>query len=138
MQELLVAVNCIREPIGSTVTSEMSDVTEYKTTLVIRFSQKIQNFIKMAKNLDSFKTLCGNDRLALIKYGCVENLCMRSLQYYDLTHEYWTIYAGNDTSIRVKMDFFATCEPFLCDPHRNYFSKIGPEWDSDPNIIDLY
>ncbi|CAG2162335.1 unnamed protein product [Oppiella nova] len=94
MQELLVAVNCIREPIGSTITSEMSDVTEFKTTLVIRFSQKIQNFIKMAKNLDSFKTLCGDDRLALIKYGCVENLCMRSLQYYDLTHEYWTIYAN--------------------------------------------
>ncbi|CAG2173132.1 unnamed protein product [Oppiella nova] len=137
MNELLITMNYIREPMGCTVTWELSDVTQYKSVMVMRFAQSIQDFIKMVKKLDSFKTLCGDDRLSLIKYGCVENLCMRSLQYYDLTHEYWTLYAGNDSSILLKTEFFATCEPSLLNPYKNYFSKIGPEWDSDHNIIDL-
>ncbi|CAG2107505.1 unnamed protein product [Medioppia subpectinata] len=137
IRELLTAMNWIREPTGGMITGELADPMQYKMTMATRFNKLIQNFTKMTKQLNSFNNLCGNDMIALIKYGCVENIMMRSVQYYNHRDRYWTICADNKSSFILKMDFIAKCEPLIGDSYIRYFDIMCPEWDSDRLIVDL-
>ncbi|CAG2103564.1 unnamed protein product [Medioppia subpectinata] len=137
IRELLIAMNWIREPTGGAITGELADPMQYKMTMVNRFNKLIQNFTKMTKQLNSFNNLCGDDMIALIKYGCVENIMMRSVQYYNHMDRYWTICADNKSSFILKMDFTAKCEPMIGDSYIRYFDIMCPEWDSDRLIVDL-
>ncbi|CAG2103563.1 unnamed protein product, partial [Medioppia subpectinata] len=137
IRELLTAVKWIREPTGNTITGELADLVQYKMTMATRFDRLIQNFIKMTKQLNPFNNLCGNDMIALIKYGCIENLLMRSLEYYNQKDRYWTINTGCNSSLLLKLDFTAKCEPLMGDCYIRYFEIMCPEWDSDELIMDL-
>ncbi|CAG2107506.1 unnamed protein product [Medioppia subpectinata] len=137
IRELLTALKWIREPTGNTVIAELDDPVQYKMTMAARFNTLILNFIQMTKQLNPFNNLCGNDMIALIKYGCIENLLMRSLEYYNPKDRYWTINTDHNSSLLLKLDFTAKCEPFLGDCYIRYFDIMCPEWDSDELIMDL-
>uniref|UniRef100_A0A0P4WMZ4 Nuclear receptor domain-containing protein n=1 Tax=Scylla olivacea TaxID=85551 RepID=A0A0P4WMZ4_SCYOL len=51
----------------------------------------IRRLIKMAKRISSFKTLCQEDQIALLKGGCTEMMILRSVCAYDPDKDSWKV-----------------------------------------------
>ncbi|CAG2167282.1 unnamed protein product, partial [Oppiella nova] len=100
------------------------------------YNREIQNLISLSKNLNTFQDLCENDRIALIKYGCTDIICLRSVAYYNQPNEYWTLVMDTNNSFIVKVDILKP-KGDLYYGFKNYLNKIYFEWDSDPIILDL-
>ncbi|CAG2172778.1 unnamed protein product, partial [Oppiella nova] len=54
--------------------------------------KEIRNVITLSKNLSTFQNICENDKIALVKYGCIDIICLRSLSFYNKSNEYWNIF----------------------------------------------
>ncbi|CAG2103174.1 unnamed protein product [Medioppia subpectinata] len=68
-----------------------------------------------------------NRDLALIKYGCLEILVLRSSILYDINTDYWTMAYNSDDQ---RVDSFKLVA-------LNYLTKIVSEWNRDYIILDL-
>ncbi|CAG2170573.1 unnamed protein product [Oppiella nova] len=132
--ELFSAINFIREP---TLPLEpvVTDMMNFKMAMVFKLDKEIRNFITVAQNVAEFDSLCENDRIALVKYGSVEIISMRMIQFYNVAAQSWTIFVDKNNWIVSRMDMLKS-EPIKAI-FRNSFGKIGNEWDSDPIILDL-
>jgi hypothetical protein len=91
LQEVLFAMNSIREPINTTIKGEITDIKECEIMINKLYAKEIQNFVRMSSSLSDFKSLCHSDQIALIKYGFIEIQNVRSGSFYDLQTESWTI-----------------------------------------------
>ncbi|CAG2167279.1 unnamed protein product [Oppiella nova] len=72
----------------------MTDLLQWYAIIDWFYSKDILKLIAMSKNLSAFDSMCDNDKIALVKYGWFEILCLRSLTYYcrSGTHDIWNIY----------------------------------------------
>jgi len=89
--ELFSAINFIREP-TLPIEPVVTDMMNFKMAMVFKLDKEIRNFITVAQNLAEFDSLCENDRIALVKYGSVEIIGMRMIQFYNMAAQSWTIF----------------------------------------------
>ncbi|CAG2117904.1 unnamed protein product [Medioppia subpectinata] len=134
LSEMFKAINFIREP-PLPESPRVSDMVNFKVAMVYKLEKEIRNFISVAQNVAEFECLCENDRIALVKYGSVEIICMRLIQFYNTEAQSWTIKMGTDNWILSKVDMFK--HEAMKVIFGNCFKKISDEWDSDPYILDL-
>ena len=55
------------------------------------YEKGIRSLIEATKMLGVFQNICENDRIALVKYGSIDIICLRSILCYDLDNESWMI-----------------------------------------------
>ncbi|CAG2176243.1 unnamed protein product, partial [Oppiella nova] len=132
--ELFNAINFIREPSLPTQ-PVISDILNLKVAMVQKLDNEIRRFINVAQNVSEFGYLCENDRIALIKYGAIEIICLRLIQFYNFDARHWTLFMERNKWILSKLDQLRS--ESLKRGFRTGFAKIGDEWDSDPIILDL-
>jgi hypothetical protein len=84
LTELFSAISLIREP---TTAKRVVEVVVYPQqmmgNLAARFEREIKKVVYFIKNLTGFRDVCENDQIALVKYGAIEVLNMRSIVYYN-------------------------------------------------------
>ncbi|CAG2102087.1 unnamed protein product [Medioppia subpectinata] len=69
---------------------ELMNLNEITDTCNKYWDRDVEDLISLTKNINSFNSLCFNDQLALIKYGCFEILILRYSIHYDINTDYWT------------------------------------------------
>ena len=47
----------------------------------------------MTKKINSFRNMCQEDQIALLKGGCTEMMILRSAMQYDVDHAKWKVNA---------------------------------------------
>ncbi|XP_054169196.1 nuclear hormone receptor HR96-like [Oppia nitens] len=133
--QLFYAINYIREPNLSELQPVITNSLNFKAAMAVKLDKEIRNFITVAQKVPEFDSLCENDRIALVKYGSVEVLCMRMIQFYNNEDQCWTIMIDKNNWILSKIDQFKNAG--VKAVFRSCFSKIADEWDSDSIILDL-
>ncbi|CAG2103175.1 unnamed protein product [Medioppia subpectinata] len=99
----------------------------------------IKGLIRFTKDLSTFSNICGNDQLALIKYGCFEILMLKYTMLYDINTDYWTWASSTVGPIvgAFKLDVLKYEKHNLYNHYKEYFYKVIPEWCQDYVIMDL-
>ncbi|XP_054169177.1 vitamin D3 receptor-like [Oppia nitens] len=101
------------------------------------WEQYIQNVIDFSMNLSSFHDICVNDRIALVKYGCVDIICLRIIDCYKHSEETWNIVLNREQSVIVAMDKLKLIRRDIYNIYKMYFNKIFCECESDIILLDL-
>lgn len=79
LQELLRANNILKEPLPSNAISNPTQLLD-----VIKMTDfAIRRLISMSKKISSFKNLCQEDQIALLKGGCTEMMVLRSVMSFN-------------------------------------------------------
>ncbi|CAG2179236.1 unnamed protein product [Oppiella nova] len=137
LQELLNATHIFTEhevPVAPepTVARDSHDIY---TVVGVNLERQVMCAVQMFQNLGTFDTLCENDRISLIKYGCFIMFCMRSLPAYDYSSDHWTYPIDNENSMILtlyQMFPYAYSMAF-----KRVFHSLSQELDSDPVVLDL-
>ncbi|CAG2100003.1 unnamed protein product [Medioppia subpectinata] len=103
----------------------------------IFYDKEVKNVITLSKSLSTFERICDNDRIALVKYGCMDILCLRSVTSYDTINEYWRIVLNEEISFLMRADILKSIRNDVYMIYIDYFTSICHELDSDPIILDL-
>ncbi|CAG2165906.1 unnamed protein product [Oppiella nova] len=131
LQEVLFAMNSIREPINTTIRGEITDIKECEIMINKLYAKEIQNFVKMSSSLSDFKSLCGSDQIALIKYGSIEIQNVRSGSFYDLQTESWTINLDENDALILSLSLLEPHMITTYNAYKSFFPKIVPVLDND-------
>ncbi|XP_018564592.1 nuclear hormone receptor HR96 isoform X2 [Anoplophora glabripennis] len=97
------------------------------TALVIR------RLIKMAKKINSFKNMCQEDQVALLKGGCTEIMILRSAMNYDPKKQTWNI--PSQDNITLNVDVLKLAKGNIYQEHERFIKTFDPKWRVDENII---
>ncbi|CAG2100007.1 unnamed protein product [Medioppia subpectinata] len=117
----------------------LTDMIDVNSTCLLMLDRDVDDMLKFTKNLDSFRNLCFNDQLALIKYGCLEMLLLRYSILYDIKTDYWTWVwkTDNMTAGTFKLDVYKPEKRNMYVHYKNYLHKLLPEWNRDYIVLDL-
>ncbi|CAG2100008.1 unnamed protein product [Medioppia subpectinata] len=99
----------------------------------------VEDLISSTKNLMSFNSLCFNDQLALIKYGCLELIILRFSTFYNINTDYWTCARKSDIEnvCGFKLTAIKEEKRDLYWFYKDYLPKVNTECDQDCIILDL-
>lgn len=97
----------------------------------------IRRLIKMAKRISSFKTLCQEDQIALLKGGCTEMMILRSVCAYDPDKDSWKIQQDHSKTQDIKLKVLKAAPGNVYEEHKRFILAFEPEWRKDPHIIFL-
>ncbi|XP_045130825.1 nuclear hormone receptor HR96-like [Portunus trituberculatus] len=97
----------------------------------------IRRLIKMAKRISSFKTLCQEDQIALLKGGCTEMMILRSVCAYDPDKDSWKIQQDHSKTQDIKLKVLKAAPGNVYEEHKRFILAFDPEWRKDPHIIFL-
>ncbi|CAG2163399.1 unnamed protein product [Oppiella nova] len=136
LAELLNATQKIRDPV-SKVTSEATVYPEVRQTFAIKGEQEIKRFALMCRHLSAFTGICDEDKISLLKAGCVEIVPMRSLIAYNNERQYWAIVLDSNNTTIITLESLKKCNQNVYEINKNFFTKFGGEWDFDSIILDL-
>ncbi|CAG2104769.1 unnamed protein product [Medioppia subpectinata] len=89
--ELIGASNQLMIPLNP-MHGQFNCVGDLKRMNCYTLEREIGNVTSFCRRLPYFNHLCQNDQLALIKYGAVEIINMRSVLYFDQHEHYWNIF----------------------------------------------
>ncbi|CAG2167278.1 unnamed protein product, partial [Oppiella nova] len=115
----------------SEITTQIDNYPQLYPILDKFFDKEIRNCITLSKNLSTFEVMCENDRLSLVKYGCVDIMCLRSAAYYHRLNEYWTIFLDQNHSFLIKLDVMKYVKIDMYYVYKTHFTRICSECDSD-------
>ncbi|XP_013790291.1 nuclear hormone receptor HR96-like [Limulus polyphemus] len=91
----------------------------------------IRRLIKMSKRIYSFKTLCQEDQISLLKGGCTELMLLRSVMTYDPEKDCWQ---GPQT-VSIKVDILKEARGNIYEEHKRFINSFDPLWRSNENIM---
>ncbi|GIX94732.1 nuclear hormone receptor HR96 [Caerostris extrusa] len=94
----------------------------------------IRRLIKMSKKINSFKNLCQDDQIALLKGGCTELMILRSVMSYDPEKECWRGPQGPKI-MSIKVDVLKEAKGNLYEEHKRFLTSFHPQWRADENIM---
>ncbi|CAG2169151.1 unnamed protein product, partial [Oppiella nova] len=138
LTELFSAISLIREP---TTAKRVVEVVVYPQqmmgNLAARFEREIKKVVYFIKNLTGFRDVCENDQIALVKYGAIEVLNMRSIVYFNREKDRFECPISDESKVIMKLDVMKQQVTPIYMAYKSYFDHMCPEWDSDPVIIDL-
>ncbi|CAG2170006.1 unnamed protein product [Oppiella nova] len=136
LAELLNATQKIRDPV-SKVTSEATVYPDVRQTFAIKGEQEIKRFALMCRHLSAFTGICDEDKISLLKAGCVEILPMRSLIAYNNDRQYWAVVLDSNNTTIIKLESLKKFDQNVYEINKNFFTKFGGQWDFDSIILDL-
>ena len=159
LRDLYTATYVMRHP-QSKVFREITDIDDLTKTMNLKFEKEIRNLIRMCKKLNTFREVCENDKIALLKYRCFEAILLRSVTIFDFQSKDFMFYGVNiphiyqlpkcyasiyvafctnqdeNTTITFKIDLIKQTKRGLYANLIEYLLFIGQEWDSDPIILE--
>lgn len=94
----------------------------------------IRRMIKMSKRINSFKNLCQDDQIALLKGGCTEMMILRSVMSYNPEKECWQGPQGPKI-MSIKVDVLKEAKGNLYEEHKRFLTSFHPQWRNDENIM---
>ncbi|GFY40893.1 nuclear hormone receptor HR96 [Trichonephila inaurata madagascariensis] len=94
----------------------------------------IRRLIKMSKRIGSFKNLCQDDQIALLKGGCTELMILRSVMSYDPEKECWQGPEG-PKKMSIKVDVLKEAKGNVYEEHKRFITSFHPQWRADENIM---
>lgn len=97
----------------------------------------IRRLIKMAKRINSFKNLCQEDQIALLKGGCTEMMLLHSVSAYDPDKDSWKIQQDHSSTKDIKLKVLKAATGNVYEEHKRFALAFDPEWKQDPHIIFL-
>ncbi|XP_054169176.1 nuclear hormone receptor HR96-like [Oppia nitens] len=89
-RELFSSAVMLRDPVLKTI-SETNTYMDSFTVLQKRAALKCNRIIKMSTNISEFTNLCEEDKIALLKTGCPEVICLLTVVNFDFNDNYWTV-----------------------------------------------
>ncbi|CAG2101822.1 unnamed protein product, partial [Medioppia subpectinata] len=149
-QELSYATQILAISLSTGTVEPVMSAEEFLMIIDLQKLHDIKNVVKMCKMLVSFKGICDHDKIVLLKYGAHEVHCMRSITYYDIANESWTINlvvfhelnllvdiseTDDKKAMVLRLDFIKDSEIY-CD-FREYINNIFTEIDSDMNLLNM-
>ncbi|CAG2162605.1 unnamed protein product, partial [Oppiella nova] len=136
LNELFNSTKIIGQPLTK-ITLEITNMEEFNRTVSFKFDRGIRNFTRGVKGLTAFKNILHEDRISLLKYGCVETLLMRTVMHVDYQEECMRLPWDKENSLMFKLKYLKSFKPEVYNSYIRYLSKMSPIWDSDVAIIDL-
>ncbi|XP_054166222.1 nuclear hormone receptor HR96-like [Oppia nitens] len=133
LQELIRAANIFRDV--PRVSQTQTIVFGYRPPNL--FERHMRRLTKMCQQLTAFSSICQTDAIALVKYGCVDLFCMRSVPNYNCTDDNWTFALDNQDSIIINMKAIKNFPSNVYHFSRKFYHQICREWDTDLVILDL-
>lgn len=105
-------------------------------TLINLTAIAIKRLIKMAKKINSFKNMCQEDQVALLKGGCTEMMILRSIMQYDVDHSTWKIPQNHDGSMTsIKTDLLKLANNNVYEEYENFIRTFDAKLRKDENVI---
>ncbi|CAG2110489.1 unnamed protein product [Medioppia subpectinata] len=101
------------------------------------FEIQIQNVITYTKRLRGFQKFCADDQLALVKHGFNDMIFLRGLSYYDPDTREFNYYIDENSTLSISLGAFSEQRPNTHEMLLILLSKLLPEWDHDPILMDL-
>ncbi|CAG2109824.1 unnamed protein product [Medioppia subpectinata] len=135
-KELFSSVDVMRDPTLA-IASETTDVMEAFRLLQMRCDVKCRRIIKMSTNISEFTNLCEEDKIALLKTGCPEIICLISVLNFNFDGEFWTVGIDDERATILRLDVFKYASRSIYEAHRRFMFAMKDEYNSDINIIDL-
>ncbi|CAH2005506.1 unnamed protein product [Acanthoscelides obtectus] len=145
LNELIVANKALLVPIDDeldslnrtrVLQSKPQQKTEESTTIVDLINLTalaIRRLIKMVKKINSFKNMCQEDQVALLKGGCTEIMLLRSAMNYDPQKRTWEI--PHTQELNVDVDILKLAKGNIYQEHEKFIKTFDPKWIADENII---
>ncbi|KAG8188429.1 hypothetical protein JTE90_007997 [Oedothorax gibbosus] len=94
----------------------------------------IRRMIKMSKRINSFKNLCQDDQIALLKGGCTEMMLLRSVMSYNPEKECWQGPQGPKI-MSIKVDVLKEAKGNVYEEHKRFLTSFHPQWRNDESIM---
>jgi nuclear receptor subfamily 1 group I len=145
LNELIVANKALYAPVDEDLSSLLSDdcglrpdSNEANTPLlrVINLTAiAIRRLIKMSKKINSFKNMCQEDQIALLKGGCIEMMILRSVMQYDFDRATWKIPHSQEEMSNIKADVLKLAKGNIYEEHERFILTFEKSWRTDENII---
>ncbi|CAG2122577.1 unnamed protein product, partial [Medioppia subpectinata] len=103
-----------------------------------RFERNVKKTVEFTKALTGFRDVCDNDQIALVKYGAIDVINLRSVSYWDNENDCWNVSLDNDNIVKLPLSVFnITTHTPMYSAFKMYFQYMCAEWDTDPIIVDL-
>lgn len=136
LEELSEAHKDILAPLSEDY--NFKDLTNPSLINIINLTEiVIRRLIKMAKRINSFKNLCQEDQIALLKGGCTEMMLLHSVSAYDPDKDSWKIQQDHAKTKDIKLKVLKAATGNLYEEHKRFALAFDPEWKQDPHIIFL-
>ncbi|CAG2165754.1 unnamed protein product [Oppiella nova] len=136
LSDLYLASNLFRYP-STEHHFEAKDIMHYYKMWGNRLEVDVQDIVKYTKDVTKLVDICEDDKLTLIKQGCMEIIAIRAIYCWDSQSEKWTIFMDNSNSFVIPLDLLRNEKRNLYNTYKSYFRKILPEWNWDSVILDL-
>lgn len=104
-------------------------------TLINLTAVAVKRLIKMVKKINSFRNMCQEDQVALLKGGCTEMMILRSIMNYDLDHSTWTIPHSQQTMSSIKSDILKLANNNVYEEYENFIRTFDTKLRKDENIV---
>lgn len=134
LQELLEANEELRRPAKSESEAPFCIRNPSLIDIVKITDHAIRKFITMAKRVSSFKSLCEEDQIALLKGCCAELMVLRSVMSYNTLEDCWT---DGDERCVMKMSVLKQAKGNLYEEHRKFINSFKPAWRKDERVMLL-
>lgn len=89
----------------------------------------------MAKKVNSFKSMCQQDQVALLKGGCTEMMILRSVMQYDIDHSTWRIPQSREGMASIKTDVLKLANNNVYEEYESFIRSFDAKLRKDENII---
>ncbi|XP_054169199.1 nuclear hormone receptor HR96-like [Oppia nitens] len=136
LKDLFEKTSVLRHPDTNHVV-QLTDLNAVRRVTASKLDKEIRLLIDMSKHLTNFSNMCENDKIALLKYRCFESLFVRSVMIIDYSKSE-IIYHLDNSLIKFDMELLNNnnVKGDLYNHFKYYWENIGPEWDSDPMIVE--
>ncbi|XP_074603601.1 nuclear hormone receptor HR96-like [Brevipalpus obovatus] len=91
----------------------------------------IKRLITWCKQISSFRNLCQDDQIALVKGGALDMMLMQATRYFDADQKCWL---DEMTGFKVDITILQKTKTDLIKSHLNFISDFSPRWRKDLNI----
>ncbi|CAG2162334.1 unnamed protein product [Oppiella nova] len=105
--------------------------------MLIKLTSLLKNMIKINKHLQSFQSVCEDDKLILIRDSCVEFLYLRSALVFDYENGCLTIPITENESISVHLDVIKLAPHNVYTPLKNLLNTFKSDSYFDTIVIEL-
>ncbi|XP_054155034.1 nuclear hormone receptor family member nhr-8-like [Oppia nitens] len=114
--------------------------TEYLRSVPNRFELYVKRFTDLTKQLNCFQSLCLNDQIGLIKYGCIEVQVSKTAINFNYEKECWAFRTTDYTpshSVILKLDAFKDMTVDIYHPLKHYLFQMVKDLRTDPMVLYL-
>ncbi|CAG2178211.1 unnamed protein product [Oppiella nova] len=131
----------LRELLTATDSIRVWPVTAWEVrnnwVMFYKINEQTMKMIQMSKRLSAFNSLCENDRISLIKYGCFALYYMSIVPNYNTDKDCWSFETCTKDKVKFPLETYRSKPLGVYEQYKLFYHKICGEWDMDPVVLDL-